>query len=115
MKSPPTKATSDLVDMAKEALKEMPPLEAGRFLRDLGCNFPVTMDAVRKAQKILGISTRILTARPSIIEIGSASGFPRSLCQKAKKLEIIQNSKQQRCVLRGDFNKILAQTVQERR
>jgi len=114
MKSPPTKATLDIVEMAKEALKEMPPLEAGYFMRDLGCNFPVTMDAVRKAKKILGISTRTLTARPSIIEIGSASGFPRAICQKARKLEIIQNNKQQRCVLRGNFNKILAQTVQEK-
>ena len=34
-------------------MKEMPRLEAGLFLRDIGLNFPVTMDALKYAKEKL--------------------------------------------------------------
>jgi hypothetical protein len=42
-------ADDTLVIFTIELLKEMEQLEAGWYLRDLGYNFPVTMDAIYKA------------------------------------------------------------------
>jgi hypothetical protein len=42
-------ATDELVVFTRELLKEMVPLDAGWYLRELGYNFPTTMDAIYKA------------------------------------------------------------------
>jgi hypothetical protein len=50
----PRKADREAVDMAKMLLQEgMTPLDTGHELRDVGYNFPVTMDAIKRAKEEL--------------------------------------------------------------
>lgn len=83
------------IDIAELALLEgMAPLEAGFVLRDLGLNFPTTMDALRHAEKKLGILRRSITHKPVILEIGgcpkpAGAGFNTEEIDKAEKMEIV--------------------------
>lgn len=49
---PPRTADDELICLAVDLLKEMKELEVGYYIRDLGYNFPVTMDALKKAKEI---------------------------------------------------------------
>lgn len=114
------KADQDIVELAEAALLEMAPLEAGYFLRDLNVNFPVTMDAINRAKENMGIMTRVVTNSSAMIEIGTCpqpagAGFTEEQVKKAEKLEIIKCLKHTqkpftRYCLRGEHNKLLAQT-----
>jgi hypothetical protein len=93
-KLPPRTANKDEIDMAEQALLEMPRLVAGFFLRDLGCNLPVTMDAIAKAEHNMGILRRSIVNKREIIDFGSCPkpngpGFSNEDLSKAQKMEVV--------------------------
>jgi len=109
------KAEPDIIELTKEALCEMAPLEAGYLLRDLGLNFPTTMDALRHAKKGMGMAIRTIISKPAIKDMCLSVGFTQEQVNKSTKLEVI------RCLgyvpdpfvrycLRGDLNKLVTQT-----
>ena len=116
----PLKADNETIEFAKMALEEMAPLEAGYFLRDLGKNFPVTMNALKIARENLGIITRTITNKSAMIEIGTCpkpagAGFTPEQVKKAQKLEIVECMKHSKrpyrlYCLRGELNRLLFQT-----
>lgn len=106
------------IEITELALKEMAPLEAGFTLRDLGLNFPTTMDALYIAGKKMGILRKSLAYQPTIKEIGGCprpggAGFSEEQLSKAKKLEIVDyltgtTNPYTIFYLRGNDNKVIA-------
>ena len=102
---------SELIGLAEQALYEMAPLEAGYFLRDLGLDFPTTMSVLGDAKKNTRTITRTVKSKNVIKKM---IGVTSEQIEEAEKLEIIEYMEQEksytRFCLRGQFNKIIAQT-----
>ena len=103
----PKEAEPDAIELAKEALCEMAPLEAGYFLRDLGLNFPVTMDALKHAKKDMGIITRTVTNKTAMKEM--CPSFTQEQINKSTKLEIVHCLSFTHYCLRENLNKLITQ------
>lgn len=117
----PRKSDDQGVKLVKALLLEMAPKEAGLFLRDVGYNFPCTMDAVNTARREMNIRTRMITDKHLIYEIGTCgkpggAGFDSSDVDKADKLEIIELMRHTetphiRYCLRDKFGELIAETT----
>ena len=104
-------ADEELIEFSMEVLREHAPLEAGYFLREMGYNLPIALDAIKKASERIGLKRNVYIS--SMVQRAMSYGFDASHIEMADKLEIVDLEGLRIISLRNRFNTVISQKREE--